>query len=145
MTGILRRPDDEEHATTAAIPVPGLRRYAAEVASAFGVSAEECSVDPGPPASVYLALTSKLPHDPGRDLVLLWDEHRGWAAALTSPRTGRAKVVAYRGGDLVPYPADVTAFVGSLVSGQPLGQKMAPHSSTAARDEMIYRLVGWAR
>jgi hypothetical protein len=59
-----------------------LRAYITAVAHALGVGPESTTVDTTTPASAYLALDGTTPAFPDRELALLWDERRGWSAAV---------------------------------------------------------------
>ncbi len=87
------------------------RAYLAAVAQAVGVGIESCSIDVGTPAGAYIALDRRLPHYPGHDLALVWDERHGWALAVEDPCDG-VNVLGYLGGhEVVPAPAAVVRFL----------------------------------
>jgi hypothetical protein len=118
----------------------GLRGYVDEVARAVGVGLESCAIDPYPPASVYVALDTKLAGFPGRDLALLWDERFGWSAAVETHSGEDLIVIAYRGGELLPDPSDVAAFVAALADSQPDG-RCVPRQATAAQRQAMLRTL----
>ncbi|MEU4745008.1 DUF6292 family protein [Actinosynnema sp. NPDC023658] len=97
---------------------PDLARYVRAVAAGLGSAERRWSTDPGPPATAYLPLDPPLPSFPDRDLALLWDEEYGWAAAVRTRADEPPVVITYLGGDVLPTPADVAAFVAALRSGR---------------------------
>jgi hypothetical protein len=105
----------------------GLRGYIAKVTSELGVGLESCAIDAAPPASAYVALDVRAARFPDRELALLWDERHGWSAAVETYSGEDLVVLTYRGGDLVPGPADVAAFVAAVLAGdQSVGQPDPP-------------------
>lgn len=96
-----------------------LRGYLEDVAAALGVGLESSTIDLDTPVSAYLALDHRLPAFPDRDLALLWDEERGWSAAIESHCGEDLIVVAYLDADTVAPPADVVVrFVDDLRLGR---------------------------
>ena len=95
----------------------GLPAYLAAVSAAVGVGAESCMADFGSPASAYIALDARLPHHPGQDVALLWDELHGWSAAVESDSPKDLLVVAYLGGALVPEPQRLARFLAAVRRG----------------------------
>ncbi len=92
-----------------------VRGYLDEVAAALGVGLESSTIDLGTPVSAYLALDHRLPGFPDRDLALLWDEERGWSAAIESRCGEDLIVVASLDSDTPAPPADrVAQFVENL-------------------------------
>jgi hypothetical protein len=59
-----------------------LRTYLAAVGAEVGIGLESVTIDHETPMSAYLALDTRLPDYPDRDLALVWDERYGWAAAV---------------------------------------------------------------
>ena len=96
-----------------------LRGYVGEVAHALGVGLESCMIDPGRPASVYIALDITLARFPDRDLALLWDERFGWSAAVEARSGEDPLVVACQDGNPMPDPCEVSAFVTALAAARP--------------------------
>ena len=95
-----------------------LRSYLDEVACALGVGLESCTIDLDPPVSAYVALDQRLPSFPDRDLALLWDEVRGWSAAVETHSGEDLIVVSYLDSEVAAPPADVVArFVHELRRG----------------------------
>jgi hypothetical protein len=114
----------------------GLRGYVAAVAAGLGVGFESCAIDATPPAWAYVALDVRVTRFPDRELALLWDERQGWSAAVETHSGEDLVVLTYRGGDLVPKPAEVAAFVTAvLADDQSVGQPGPPERvSDADRD-----------
>ncbi|MFE3176314.1 DUF6292 family protein [Amycolatopsis sp. NPDC059090] len=110
MTATPHVPPSNPHAVVAA-----LRGYLAEVTRALGVGLESRTVDQGPPLSAYVALGDYLPGYPGRDAALLWDEVRGWSAAVETHSGEDLIVIRYLGGSCVaPPPSQLIRFVTAL-------------------------------
>ncbi|WP_020658924.1 DUF6292 family protein [Amycolatopsis benzoatilytica] len=103
----------------------GLRGYLTAVSAALGTGAESFAVDFGPPKAACLVLDIQLAGCPGRETALLWDERHGWSFAIESPDGDGQRVLAYLGGDLVPAPARLRAFVRA-VRGRTGGPAAAP-------------------
>ncbi|OLR93848.1 DUF6292 family protein [Actinokineospora bangkokensis] len=88
--------------------------YLAEVTDALGIGLESCTLDHDTPVSAYIALDDRLPDYPDHDVALLWDEERGWSAAV-EPRPGDPPVViSHLGGNTTPPPDEVVAFLAGL-------------------------------
>lgn len=94
--------------------------YVADVADALGVGLESTTVDPGVPASAYVALTCTLPDRPDHDVAMVWEESAGWSAVVETP-TGDLVTIAHFGADPVPEPDAVGRFVTDLRAGRPAG------------------------
>lgn len=94
-----------------------LPAYLAAVSAAVGVGVESCTADFGNPASAYIALDTRLPRHPGRDVALLWDERHGWSAAVEHDSGSDLLVVAYLGGELVPGPGRLARFLAAVRRG----------------------------
>lgn len=95
-----------------------LRGYLGAVARAVGVGPESCTIDLDTPVSAYVALDWRLRRVPGHDLALVWDEVRGWAAALEDTG-GDAVVLAYLGGEVLPEPRAVVRFLADVRADDP--------------------------
>ncbi|UOX90686.1 DUF6292 family protein [Amycolatopsis sp. FBCC-B4732] len=122
----------------------GLTGYLAAVSTAVGVGVESCTMDLDDPASAYVALDVELPHHPGRDTALLWDERHGWAFAMETHSAEDLLVLAYLGGELVPAPARVRGFVAAIRSaGGTVGEPVPP-DLRGDRGELFARLRGTA-
>ncbi|QYN26574.1 hypothetical protein K1T34_48770 [Amycolatopsis sp. DSM 110486] len=83
----------------------------------MGVGEESCTTDVNPPFSAYIALETRLPQHPDRDVALLWDEHHGWAVAIETHSGEDLFIVAYAGVQLVPEPARLSRFLAELSGG----------------------------
>ncbi|WP_372661393.1 DUF6292 family protein [Amycolatopsis kentuckyensis] len=119
----------------------GLAGYLAAVSAAVGVGEESCTVDLDDPASAYVALDVRLSRHPGRDMALLWDERHGWAFAMETNSGEDLLVLAYLGGELVPAPARVRAFVAAIrVAGGASGEPVPP-DLRSERGELRARLL----
>lgn len=116
-----------------------LHRYVEIIAAEFGVRPEYTNCDIGKPASAYVALDQCLPDFPDRDLSLIWDERRGWAAAIESASGGDLIVLAYLGKEPVPEPEHVIEFVRRLLAGEHPGQTRPPVFDSDA--DLIRRLA----
>ncbi|GAA4552257.1 DUF6292 family protein [Amycolatopsis samaneae] len=110
MTASLSVPTGHPHPVVAE-----LRAYLADVTEALGIGLESCTIDQDTPLSAYVALDGHLPGYPGRDVALLWDEVRGWSAAIETHSGEDLIVLRYLGGTTVaPPPARVARFVAAL-------------------------------
>ncbi|GAA1959615.1 DUF6292 family protein [Amycolatopsis minnesotensis] len=89
--------------------------YLGDVTTALGIGPESCTVDHDSPVSAYVALDERLPGYPDRDVALLWDEARGWAAAVETHSGEDLIVLRYLGGrTIVPAPREIARFVTAL-------------------------------
>lgn len=112
-----------EHLADADVLGGALRGYLAAVAASVGVGLESCTLDLDPPASAYLAVDQTLPEAPHRDLALLWDEVRGWAAAIETHSGEDLIVVSYLDATTVtPRPRLVAWFLHQLCTGRDRGR-----------------------
>lgn len=136
MTEVLEAELDDAAGEMAAFD-RGLRRYVARVAAALGVGLPSCTIDPNPPAAVYVALDARLARYPARDLALLWDERFGWSAAVETHSGEDLIVVSYLDGALLSLPATVTSFVADLVAGRSSGRPTPPEADPTARADLI--------
>jgi uncharacterized protein DUF6292 len=125
--------------------VTGLRGYVDRVAAALGVGPESCAIDPQPPVSAYVALDVRLPHQPERDVALLWDQRHGWSACVETHSGEDLIVVAYHGPDLLPAPAAIEAFLHALAAGRPAGRPDPPTPARYELDTLADRLAGTGR
>lgn len=94
----------------------GLARYVRAVAEQVGVPAEGTEFEVSDTATAYLGLEG-----PGPDLMLLWNERRGWSIAVETGPAERPIVVAHFGSPLVPSPEEVARFVRDVLAGGPGG------------------------
>lgn len=93
-----------------------LRSYVRAVAKALGLRGECSCVQTQRPMSVYLALDGRLPRFPDRDVALLWDEERGWSAAVESSRGSDLTVVDHLGHEVLSSPELIAQWVQRLRS-----------------------------
>jgi hypothetical protein len=95
--------------------VPALLGYLRDVTAELGIGLESCTVDHDSPVSAYVALDTRLPHYPDRDVALLWDEVHGWSAAIETHSGEDLIVLRYLGGPSVaPPPHRVARFLRAL-------------------------------
>ncbi len=92
----------------------GLARYVRAVAEEVGVPPEGTEFEVSDTATAYLGLEG-----PGRDLMLLWTEQRGWSIAVETDPTEKPLVIAHLGLPLVPPPDAVARFVDDVLAGKP--------------------------
>jgi hypothetical protein len=118
---------DTQHTTLSA-----LREYLRAVTGELGIGLESCTVDQDSPVSAYVALDTRHPHYPDRDLALLWDERRGWAAAIETRSGEDLIVLRYLADDTVaPPPHRVARFVVALHDDDhTIGQLQSPQPRT---------------
>ncbi|KAA9154705.1 hypothetical protein FPZ12_031510 [Amycolatopsis acidicola] len=103
-----------------------LRAYIAVTAKALGVPPDSTCCTMGRPATGYIALDDRLPGFPDRDLALLWEDTRGWAAAIETHCGEDLIVVSYLGVDPVPAPHQVAGFVKDLLADAQPGSITPP-------------------
>lgn len=116
-----------------------LQAYVAVVAAELGVPPESTCAMPGNPATAYIALEERLPSFPDRDLALLWEDTQGWAAAIETHSGEDVIVVAYLGGEAVPAPKEVVAFLRALLADEHPGRLAPPHF--APRPDLVDQLA----
>ncbi|GAA1292575.1 DUF6292 family protein [Saccharothrix xinjiangensis] len=100
------------------VPAGGLRGYLCAVAAELGMTGECGCAESGPPASVHLTVRGHLSSFPDRDVVLVWDEEYGWAAAVGIEQEDDLVVLSYLGGEVLPPAAAVAAFTRALLRGE---------------------------
>ncbi|MFI9388077.1 DUF6292 family protein [Kutzneria sp. NPDC052558] len=121
----------------------GLRRYTAQTADAVGVGPEAAWSEWADAPSAYIALDRRLANHPDRDAALVWAPERGWAVAVEAGCGEDLLITASLGGDVLPPPHTVAAFVRAVLANR--------HSDTAARPRsavgapLARRLADWAR
>jgi uncharacterized protein DUF6292 len=120
-----------------------LRDYLESVAAEFGVGLESCTIDEDTPVSAYLALDIFLPHLPGRDVALLWDEEHGWALGAETRSGGGVLVVRYLGESVCPPPARVRRFVSDArtVAHPPDGETFPPSFRRASDHDALIHVL----
>jgi hypothetical protein len=96
----------------------GLAGYLAAVATAVGVAAEGTSHEVTDTATAYLALVERRPDRSGRDLMLVWSEHAGWAVSVETDPAEPPMVLSRLGGDPLPSPQVVARFVADALAGR---------------------------
>jgi len=135
VTAILDIPVNEQHIVERA-----LREYLAAVGLEVGIGLESMTIDHQTPVSAYLALDTRLPGYPGRDMALLWDERHGWAAAVETHSGEDLIVVAYLGGESIrPLPQRVAQFVTALAQGRHVGRPTPPAIRAATDMDDLHR------
>ncbi|QFZ17846.1 DUF6292 family protein [Saccharothrix syringae] len=114
----------------------GVRGYARSVTDALGLRGECSYVQVERPVTAYLAVDGRLPGFPDRDTALLWDEDRGWSAAVETHSGEDLLVVAHLEGDVLPPPAVVAEWARSLFRGD----RRVPPARPAGAGELAHRL-----
>ncbi|HEX6355698.1 DUF6292 family protein [Actinophytocola sp.] len=94
--------------------VRGLHEYVRRVSEALGLRGAGWYVHADEPASAYVALDGRLSRFPDRDVALLWEETRGWSAAIETHSGEDLLAVAHLDHDAVPSPETVAAWVREL-------------------------------
>ncbi|WP_367128495.1 DUF6292 family protein [Saccharothrix sp. HUAS TT1] len=115
----------------------GLRGYVRRVTEELELSGESSYVQAERPAGAYLALEGRLPGFPDRDVALLWDEERGWSAAVETHSGEDVLVQAHFGADVVPTPKAVARWVRALLRGERSASDVPPR----APDDLTRRLA----
>jgi uncharacterized protein DUF6292 len=92
----------------------GLLRYVHLVSEAVGLRGVCSFVQQDGPLSAYVALDGRLRGFPDHDVALLWEETRGWSAALETHSGADLLVVAHLGRGLLPPPGIVAAWTRRL-------------------------------
>lgn len=119
----------------------GLAGYVQAVAQALQVSVEATNSEVSDTATAYLALTTRSPSYPDRDLMLVWSERCGWALAVETAPTEAPTVLAYLGADPAPRPEVVVRFVGAVLAGVFLAR--TPPEVEVGRPGIGARLAGY--
>ncbi|MEV8614768.1 DUF6292 family protein [Amycolatopsis sp. NPDC051373] len=125
---------------------PALTAYLRAVTAELGIGLESCTLDHATPLSAYLALDQRHPSYPDRDFALLWDEERGWAAAIETHSGEDLIVVRHLGTTVAPRPGEVARFVAAvLADDHTLGTPDPVRLRSAGRaDELATLLSGRA-
>ncbi len=117
-----------------------LRTYLTAVGAEVGIGLESVTIDHETPTSAYLALDTRLPDYPNRDMALVWDERHGWAAAVETHSGEDLLVIAYLGGEsITPEPRHVKGFLEALVQGRRAGPPTPPAIRTATTMDDLYQ------
>ncbi|MGI8312973.1 DUF6292 family protein [Saccharopolyspora hattusasensis] len=96
--------------------------------------------------SAYVALPFRAPNFPAYDLALVWDEESGWAVAIESDPNYPPIAIVYQGGQVLPAPAAVVAFVDDLRAGRQPGQPNRPVFRRGSDDDDLRaRLTDYRR
>ncbi|MGW5053683.1 DUF6292 family protein [Actinokineospora sp. NPDC004072] len=116
-----------------------LAGYVEAIADLLGVPAEGTTWEVTDTATAYLALTGRSPDHPGREVMLVWAESRGWAVSIeTAP--GEPPIVLARSGAVVPPPAEVARLVAdSLARRAPARCARPARLSRPALAERLHR------
>jgi hypothetical protein len=139
-TGLTDGPSDDEFLPELA--EHGLRRYTARTAAAVGAGPEAAWCECADLPSAYIALDRRLPDHPDRDAALIWAAERGWAVAVETGCGEDLLITASLGGDVLPAPVTVAAFVRAVLAGRPPDTRGRP--STAGSADLTRRLANWA-
>ncbi|MEU0529885.1 DUF6292 family protein [Amycolatopsis tolypomycina] len=139
MTASIELPTGYQHPA-----VPALLEYLRDVTAELGIGLESCTLDHDSPVSAYVALDTRLPHYPDRDVALLWDEERGWAAAIETHSGEDLIVLRYLGDEVVPSPLRVARFVTALheddhTVGRPDPARLRPAGDAGALAALLRR------
>ena len=95
-----------------------LAAYVRQVATTLGVPTDAVGYEVSDTATAYLGLTDRLVEQPGRDLMLVWDERLGWSVSVETTPGEAPIVVGTFDGDTVPTPATIAGFVTNVVAGR---------------------------
>ncbi|AXB42709.1 DUF6292 family protein [Amycolatopsis albispora] len=117
-----------------------LRQYVRAVAAAVGVPDESTTVEISDTATAYLGLPLRWADRPGHDVMLVWNERRGWSLAVETDPAAAPILLAHHGGDVVPAPDAVARFVTDTAAGHHPGQARPGPASTATRGSLAERL-----
>ena len=120
----------------------GLRHYTAQTAAAVGAGPEAAWSEWSDMPSAYIALDHRLPAHPDRDVSLIWAAERGWAVAVETGCGEDLLITASLGGDVLPLPDTVAAFVRAVLAGRHTDTPRRP--STPAHCDLIQQLADWA-
>ncbi|WP_410645404.1 DUF6292 family protein [Amycolatopsis sp. lyj-346] len=120
--------------------------YVREVAAAVGVPDESTTVEISDTATAYLGLPRRWPGRPDHDVMLVWNEQRGWSLAVETDPATAPIVLARQSDDLVPAPAAVARFVADTAAGRPARQVPAAVSAIeVTRRSLAARLRPYLR
>jgi hypothetical protein len=121
---------------------PMLAEYVRRVAAELGVPPESVGHEVSDTATAYIGLPHPWPAQPGRDLMLGWDERLGWFVAVEAVTAGENQhVVAYFDDGVVPPPAAVAVFVADVVNGR-VTDRVRPVVPPTDRDTLADRMSG---
>lgn len=120
----------------------GLHHYIAQTADALGTGPEAAWSEWADAPSAYIALEGRLPGHPDRDAALIWAAEQGWSVAVETGCGEDLLITASLGGDVLPPPETVAAFVRAVLTGRHSDTRGRP--SAAVRADLTRRLVDWA-
>lgn len=95
--------------------------------------------------SAYVALDGRLARHPDRDTALLWDERSGWSFAMETHSGEDLLVLAHLGGELVPDPLRVAAFVAACGSLGCSDAAPVPPDLSGDQDSLLSWLARYRR
>ncbi|GAB3686820.1 DUF6292 family protein [Saccharopolyspora tripterygii] len=129
---------------TASPAFGGLVNYVHLVAEGMD-DVDEVDVDvDGELATVVVLVSSRVPTLVDRPLLLTWDEVAGWALRVETSGMGDTTSLAYLGGDILPDPQTVQAFLRDALAGRSPGTFSAPAFRLPnAHDDLETRLTGF--
>ncbi|MFC0436943.1 DUF6292 family protein [Kutzneria buriramensis] len=120
----------------------GLAGYLHAVAEAVGVPVDGTSYEVSDTATAYLALIRRTSDRPGRDLMLVWSEHDGWAVSVETEPLEPPILLSFHGGeDPVPDPRIVAHFVTEVLDGR---RGAGRPTSPRGRAHLAERLTSYA-
>ena len=121
----------------------GLRHYTAQTANAVGASTHAAWCEWSDAPSAYVPLDHRLPDHPQRDAALIWAPERGWVIAVETGCGEDLLLTASLGGDVLPAPSTVAAWVRAVVADQHTGKRACPRA-TVGDANLARRLANWA-
>ena len=114
--------------------VRGLLRYVHLVCGAVGLRGACSFVQSEDPLSAYVALDGRLRGFPDHDVALLWEETRGWSAALETHSGEELTAVAHLDRGVLPSPGAVAVWTHELfrrdLAGHAAERPVLPHDDT---------------
>ena len=114
--------------------VRGLLRYVHLVSGAVGLRGACSYVQSDDPLSAYVALDGRLRGFPDHDVALLWEENRGWSAALETHSGADLLTVAHLDRGALPLPAAVAVWTRELfrrdLPGHAVERPVLPYDDT---------------
>lgn len=122
-----------------------LGEYVRAVAAAVGVPGESATVEISDTATAYLGLPRRWPDRPDHDVMLVWNERRGWSLAVETDPAAASIVLAHQGDDVVPAPDVVARFVADTAAGGPPGRVPPGPAVAANRRSLAERLRPYLR
>jgi len=137
-----RQPQDHAAADCTPALTRGLAGYLHAVARAVGVPVDGTSYEVSDTATAYLALIRRTSDRPGRDLMLVWSEHDGWAVSVETEPLEPPILLSFLGGDdPVPDPRTVARFVTEVLAGR---RGASRPTSPCGRARLAERLTSYA-